>query len=33
MHFYNFVGYCGMLTDEKRLDAYVDALRRSVLDL
>lgn len=26
MHFYDFVSYCGMLTDSARLDAYVGAL-------
>ncbi len=27
MHFYDFVSYCGMLTDESRLDSYVGALK------
>lgn len=30
MHFYDFVSYCSMLTDEKRLDAYVKALKEVI---
>jgi len=30
MHFYDFVSYCGMLTDSARLDAYVGALEEIV---
>ncbi|MGI8669183.1 MAG: 50S ribosomal protein L11 methyltransferase [Aridibacter sp.] len=30
MHFYNFVGYCSMLTDEKRLGTYVEALKEVI---
>ncbi len=30
MHFYNFIDYCGMLTDKKRLDAYVRALKDAI---
>lgn len=30
MHFYNFVGYCSMLTDEKRVGTYVEALKEVI---
>jgi protein arginine N-methyltransferase 1 len=30
MHFYNFVGYCSMLTDEMRVGAYVKALKEVI---
>ncbi|MCB1024562.1 MAG: 50S ribosomal protein L11 methyltransferase [Acidobacteria bacterium] len=30
MHFYDFVGYCSMLTDERRVDAYVNALKKTI---
>jgi len=30
MHFYDFVSFCGMLTDEQRLDAYVQALKEVI---
>ncbi|MCO6510274.1 MAG: 50S ribosomal protein L11 methyltransferase [Aridibacter famidurans] len=30
MHLYDFVSYCGMLTDKARLDAYSGALRNTV---
>ncbi|QQS41200.1 MAG: 50S ribosomal protein L11 methyltransferase [Acidobacteriota bacterium] len=30
MHLYDFVSYCGMLTDKARLDAYTGSLRDSV---
>ena len=30
MHLYNFVGYCSMLTDENRLDAYVKTLKKVI---
>ena len=30
MFFYNFVNYCGMLTDKGRLDAYVKALKDTI---
>ena len=30
MHFYDFVSYCSMLTDEKRLDSYVKALKETI---
>ncbi|MEZ5344157.1 MAG: 50S ribosomal protein L11 methyltransferase [Pyrinomonadaceae bacterium] len=30
MHFYDFVGYCSMLTDERRVNAYVDALKQTI---
>lgn len=30
MHYYDFAGYCSMLTDERRLASYTEALRRSI---
>lgn len=32
MHLYDFTGYCSMLTDSKRLDGYVRALKKVVTD-
>lgn len=30
MHFYDFASYCSMLTDQKRMDAYVSVLKNSI---